>query len=234
MSYCVNCGVELGKDLKRCPLCGTLVINPNEVEREPELPFFPQRQERIKPVSKRELALLLSVMFASVAICCGLLNLALRPEIRWWLYAAGASAMLWIWFVPPLLWRGMSNLAKLAIDIGAVALYVLLIAVASSGMDWYLGLALPLIAAVAVITLIICYLMRGGRRSVLMSIVICLVGTGLMSMATEFILDFYFSTHWNPGWSLIVLAVCLGFSIPIIIVRLVPSLREEARRRFHL
>lgn len=234
MSYCVNCGVELGKDLKRCPLCGTLVINPNEVDKEPELPFFPQRQERIEPVSKRELALLLSVMFASVAVSCGLLNLALRPEVRWWLYAAGGAAMLWIWFIPPLLWRTMSALAKVALDIGAVALYVLLIAVASGGMDWYTGLALPLIAVLALIILVVCYLLRGGRRSNLMSIVICLIGTGLMSLATELIIDFYFSSHWNPSWSLIVLAVCVGFSMPLIIIRLVPSLREETRRRFHL
>ena len=30
MSYCVNCGVELEASLKRCPLCGTEIINPNE------------------------------------------------------------------------------------------------------------------------------------------------------------------------------------------------------------
>ncbi len=234
MSYCVNCGVELGKELKRCPLCGTLVINPNDAERNIELSFFPQRQQPVAPVSKRELALLLSVMFASVAICCGLLNLTLRPEIQWWLYAAGAAVMLWIWFVPPLLWREMSVLAKLALDIVAVALYVMLIALASGGLDWYVGLALPLMISFAVISLLICFLMRGGRRSTITSIVICLVGIGLMCIATELIIDCYFSTRWNPGWSLIVLAVCLGFSMPLIIVRCVPSLREETRRRFHL
>ena len=33
---------------------------------------------------------------------------------------------------------------------------------------------------------------------------------------------------------LVVLASCAGLSIPLIIVRRVPSLREEARRRFHM
>ena len=31
MSYCVNCGVELEKGAKKCPLCGTKVINPREI-----------------------------------------------------------------------------------------------------------------------------------------------------------------------------------------------------------
>ena len=34
MSYCVNCGVELEKGAKKCPLCGTEVINPNEINEE--------------------------------------------------------------------------------------------------------------------------------------------------------------------------------------------------------
>ena len=234
MSYCVNCGTELGKDLKRCPLCGTLVINPNDVDRDVEIPFFPTRQEAVKPVSKKELALLLSVMFASVAVCCGLLNLALRRDIPWSLYAVGAAAMLWIWFVLPLIWRKMPPLARIAADICAVALYVLLIALASGGMEWYKGLALPIIICAAVICIAAGFLLRGGKRSNLMSVVICLVCAGIMAVSVELCLDVFLNTVWKPGWSLIVLAVCVGFSVPLVIVRLVPSLREEARRRFHL
>ena len=33
MSYCVNCGVELEPSLKKCPLCNTPVINPNELQK---------------------------------------------------------------------------------------------------------------------------------------------------------------------------------------------------------
>lgn len=41
MSYCVNCGVELGKGLKKCPLCGTKVINPAALKKEEGEPFSP-------------------------------------------------------------------------------------------------------------------------------------------------------------------------------------------------
>ena len=30
MSYCVNCGVELSQNEKKCPLCGTEVYHPNQ------------------------------------------------------------------------------------------------------------------------------------------------------------------------------------------------------------
>lgn len=234
MSYCVNCGVELGKGVKTCPLCNTPVINPNELEIPAQQPFFPTRQEKIQPVSKRELAVLLSTMFASVAVCCGLLNLALRPDLLWSLYAVGAAAMLWIWFVPPLLWRKMPFLFKVFVNLCAVSLYVLLIALASGGMHWYVRLALPILLSAVVVSLVACYLLKGSKRSVLTSIVIVLLGIGIFSGAVEFCIDRFLLHAWTPSWSLVVLAVCVGFSVPLIVVRCVPSLREEARRRFHL
>ena len=39
MSYCVNCGVELDKSAEKCVLCGTAVLNPNEVGKEKETAY---------------------------------------------------------------------------------------------------------------------------------------------------------------------------------------------------
>ncbi len=234
MSYCVNCGVELGKGMARCPLCNTPVINPNEIDLHVSEPFFPEKQEKMQPVSKKELALLLSTMFASVAVCCGLLNLALHPEHLWSLYAVGAAGMLWIWFVPPLLWRNMPFLLRVGVNLGAIAVYVLLIALASGGLYWYVHLALPLLLAGTVLILAGCWLMRGGRRSMLTSAVMVLIGIGIACLMTELFVDRFLTGTWDPAWSLIVLAVSIGLCVPLIVVRWVPALREEARRRFHL
>ena len=233
MSYCVNCGVELGKDLKRCPLCGTEVINPNEEKYEGP-GFVPARQVNVPPVSKKELALLLSAMLASVALCCALLNLALRPHTVWSLYAAGACALLWVWVVLPLLIRGRPVIIKLSADLLAAALYVLLIAAVSGGMDWYLRLALPLMLCVLIVSALICLALRGGHRSILSTVMLILSGIGIMSVLTELFIDLYLCSRWTPLWSLVVLTVCLGFCIPLLIARLLPSMREELRRRFHL
>lgn len=233
MSYCVNCGVELHPGAKECPLCGTPVYNPKEIELPPETPFFPENREKIDPVSKKELALLLTAMFASVAACCGLLNLALRPDLGWWLYAAGAAGMLWLWFVPPLLWRKMPFLLRVGIDMGAVLLYVGVIAMASHGMQWYVKLAMPMLLSAGVLGLVVCGLLKKGH-SMLTSAVLTLLGLGLLCGVIEFWVDRFLRGSWHPVWSLIVLAVCVGLSVPLIVVRRVPSMREEVRRRFHL
>ena len=145
MSYCVHCGVELDPTASFCPLCHTPVADPRQpVDTDSPKPF-PTRRGEVAPVSKVEVGLLITAMLASVAVCCGVLNLFLHAGRAWSLYVIGAAAMLWLWLVPPLLARGMHLLLRLAVGIGAVLLYVYLISVDLDGRTWFLGLAAPLI-----------------------------------------------------------------------------------------
>ena len=235
MSYCVNCGVELDPSAGICPLCHTPVVNPGRPVDEEAPPPFPTRRAEVQPVNKWEVALLLSAMLASVAVCCGLLNLFfLRSDRPWSLYVIGAAVMLWIWFVPPLLSRKLFIWVRLTLDVLAVGVYILLIAIALDGMDWFVGLALPIVAAGALVIPVLYWIIRTRRCSLLVSAVLVLLALGLFAVLTEFLCDRYLKGVWLPGWSMVVLASCVGLSIPLIIVRRVPSLREEARRRFHM
>ena len=234
MSYCVNCGVKLPEGCRECPLCQTPVIHPDSREIPAQKPFFATRKETVAPVSKKELALLLSAMLASVCLCCGLINLAVRPDLPWSLYVMGAAGMLWLCFTPPLIWRPMPAPVRISLCFGAAALYVLLIAFLTEGIVWYFHLALPVLLCGWVAAMILWGTMGRGRRSTLSSIVIVLTSLGLYSCVVEAWIDLYRSQNLTPGWSLIVLAVCLGLSLPFLVIRFVPGLREEARRRFHL
>ena len=68
MSYCVNCGVELEKSEKKCPLCGVEVINPKEPpqDKEPRQRPYPNRIEELSVnINKQFAAALLSVFMVS-------------------------------------------------------------------------------------------------------------------------------------------------------------------------
>lgn len=234
MSYCVNCGVELNPAARECPLCRTPVLNPNCPVDADAPSFFPTRREEVAPVSRREAALLLTAMLLSVAICCTLLNLVFYSDVWWSFFIGGAMAMLWVWFVPPLLSRKLFIWVRLTLDVLAVGVYILLIAIALDGMDWFVGLALPIVAAGVLVIPVLYWIIRTRRCSLLVSAVLVLLALGLFAVLTEFLCDRYLKGVWLPGWSMVVLASCVGLSIPLIIVRRVPSLREEARRRFHM
>ncbi len=234
MSYCVNCGVELDPTAAFCPLCQTAVCNPVQpVDREAPTPFPTERRE-VPPASKRELAILISAMLASVSVCCGLLNLVLRAQRVWSLYVIGAAVMLWIWFVPPLLRRGRPLRCQVGINLLSVAVYVLLIARDVDGWSWYWFLALPILMVLSIIVLFLDFMLRQRQRSLLSSVTLLIGAAGVFPVGVEFFVDRYFQGEWTPGWSLVVLTICLALVIPLLVVRRVPSLREEARRRFHM
>ncbi|MBM6870919.1 zinc ribbon domain-containing protein [Pseudoflavonifractor phocaeensis] len=234
MSYCVNCGVELDDTAAVCPLCQTPVCNPScPVDLESPKPFPVERSE-VPPVSRVAVALLLSSMFLSVALVCGLLNLFLRTEHAWSLYVIGAAAMLWVWVVPPLLARQLSLLVRLLLDVTAIAVYIYLIALDLNGMDWYWGLALPVILLGGACVLVLSILLDEGRRSILSSVTLIIGTGGIFSVGVEYFIDQFLNHQWQPAWSLVVLAICVALIIPLIVVRRVPYLREEVRRRFHM
>ena len=234
MSYCVNCGVELDPGVTHCPLCGTPVYHPDALRKDEEASFFAAKKEEIPPVSHRELALLLTAMLVSVALCCGILNLFLLPQHLWFLYVAGAAAMLWIWFVLPLVLRRIPPWIALPVDVCAVGLYLLLISIALGGEQWFRHLILPILIAAVVILLVLCFLLRDHRHRMLTTATFIITAAALLALTTEFFCDRYFHGVWQPGWSLIVLTVCIALDVPLLIVRHVPALREEARRRFHM
>lgn len=234
MSYCVNCGVELGRGVTHCPLCQTPVYNPNELRRMDEESFFAEKKEVVPPVSNREVALLASAMLIFVAVGCGVLNVFLWPATYWSLYVIGAAVMLWIWFVLPLVARKLPPWAALPIDVAAVGLYVFLISLDVGGGHWFRHLVLPILISAVVILLVLCFLLRDRRHKILTTMIFIISAAALMALAAEFFVDRYFFGVWQPGWSLIVLMVCAALEVPLLIVRRVPALREEARRRFHM
>ena len=142
--------------------------------------------------------------------------------------------MLWVWFTLPMVLRRLPVFFRLTADVAAIGIYVWLISIDLGGSRWFRGLALPMIGWAGGLVFLLSFLLRGGRRSTLSAIALVIGAAGLLAMGIEFCIDRYFRGVWQPGWSLIVLAVCVGLIIPLRIVRRVPSLREEARRRFNL
>lgn len=235
MSYCVHCGVELHPTADRCPLCGTPVLDPGAPEGpEGPLPFPTQRRE-VPPADRRSLALLISAMLASAGAATGALNLwFFYPGVPWSLYIIGACAMLWLFFVPPLWWRGMHRLLRLLVDVAAVALYLFLIALALNGSKtWYPGLALPIVLLAGAFALFLT-LTLSGHRSILSTIILCIGSVGLFSVGLELLICRYLFGIYSTSWSIIVLVVSMALIVPLLVVRRHPALREEARRRFHI
>ena len=139
----------------------------------------------VEPVSRSEAALLLSVMLISAAAACGILNLFLKPGGGWSLYVAAAAVTLWIWFVLPLLIRGMPMFLRLTLDVFAIGLYVYLVSIDLNGSEWFYGLALPIILLAGVISFVLGFFLNLKHISILSSIALLIGAAGLVAGGSD-------------------------------------------------
>lgn len=234
MSYCVNCGVELDKTATFCPLCGTEVLNPKmPVDKVSALPFPIDRQE-VAPVSRKEFALVITTLMAAASISCGIMNLFFFfPQVVWSVYVAGGLLMAWVWFVFPLFKTKISAKIYFLFDLMALAGYMALIAAVVDGWNWYVQLALPIIALMGVLF--------GGfgivfwnKHSSLSGCIGFIGCCGVFFLLLEVLIDLWAKGQYHPGWSIVTAAVAVSLMLPLVVIRWRPALREEVRRRFHL
>lgn len=235
MSYCVNCGVELEKSEKSCPLCGVEVFNPLQPFDEKAIRPYPRRLDPINArINRQFIAAIMSICLAFPALLCLAINLSLDGRLTWSLYAMGALALLWTFAVPLYLFRKPSLTVLFLPDTAAVLAYLLLIAVLQQGLSWYLGLALPLVLLTGGLVYLNAALIlhRIFRGFVIPAAV--LISIGLLVMGVELIIEQYLAGAWDLGWSFYVLIPCLAIAMVCLTIARRQSIREEIRKRLHL
>ena len=226
--YCVNCGVELNPGAERCPLCGTPAWKPDPAEP----PYFATKPPEVPAVENYGLAILMSSMLLSVALCCGLLNLILLPGRFWSYYVIGAAVLLWVWFVLPMVFRKLPVVIRLTLDVAIVGVYIWLISIDLNGGAWFRGLVVPILIWACVLVFLLCLLSR--NRSILTKISLCVGAVALLVIGIEYAIEYYLFGAAHLTWSLVVATICIALIIPLRVIRHVPALREEVRRRFDL
>ena len=226
--YCVNCGVELNPGAERCPLCGTPAWKPDPAEP----PYFATKPPEVPAVENYGLAILMSSMLLSVELCCGLLNLILLPGRFWSYYVIGAAVMLWVWFVLPMVFRKLPVVIRLTLDVAIVGVYIWLISIDLNGGAWFRGLVVPILIWACVLVFLLCLLSR--NRSILTKISLCVGAVALLVIGIEYAIEYYLFGAAHLTWSLVVATICIALIIPLRVIRHVPALREEVRRRFDL
>lgn len=234
MSYCVNCGVELDKTAKQCPLCNTPVLNPTQpIDNKSPKPF-PTQQGQVDTIKHTDTAVLLSVVLTSTSIACGLLNATVFQQNLWSLYIIGACIILWIFFIPAFIYTKLPIYITVFLDGIAVAFYVGIIAYQFNGRKWYLELAIPIISLLTLLVLIYVFYIRHFSTSILSKAVIIFGSIGILNVGIDLLIHHFIETVFRISWSAIVLTcvVIIIASLLTIITR--SRLREAVRRRMHI
>lgn len=236
MSYCVNCGVELEKTIKKCPLCGTEVQNPRQkVDTESPTPY-PKKKADIEPVDRKETALILTIMLSAPSIGCAVMNFLILRHGFWSLYVIGACVMLWTFIVPALLLNKhkLPNIFFISLDTIVIIAYIYIFVLQFGNKGWFQHVAIPLTVLIAIIFLVLLNVYDYFKPPILVMTIIIITAIGIFCIGAEIILNLYFNNRIYLFWSLIVAVCCFAIIVPLSVIVKYPKFRNEVRRRMHI
>lgn len=233
MSYCVNCGVELDKSLQTCPLCNTPVINPKELEQKMVKSSFPKEKGQVETVKRKDLGVLLSVVLIAAGATCGILNLFVFSGSAWSLLIIGACLIVWVLFIPIVIYTRLSAYSALLFDGIAIGVYLYLITFVTGSNIWFFKLALPIVLLVFCIAELLVLCIKKLPVTFLTTALYLFTATGILCVGLEVLIDWYLRSEIQLVWSAVVLTVCIIIDIALITMLSRARLRDAVRRRLH-
>ena len=149
MSYCPDCGVEIG-NAKQCPLCGT--PNPRACEEKnlvtDSIDDQTSSKEEICLAENRTIVWeVLSVTFAIAILVLGAIDLFESRRFSWSLYAIVSIFFIWVELTAFFMLR-KRVVFRILLSVLAPPLLFVTIGYISGGQRWALGLAVPIIVLV--------------------------------------------------------------------------------------
>jgi hypothetical protein len=235
MSYCVNCGVKLNKNVDRCPLCSVEVINPADPINHAVPKKHPQQREPVEDSFDKNLWIkLVSIILAAPALVSITINGVFGNALTWSLYVAASLGIAWVWLVSPFLYK--RNIAPRWITIDALALlgFLFLIEYLSPSHGWFFPLALPITSFFTVFLLVLVILIR---QKVLIELHIAaslFTVVGLFCVFLNGVINLYALQIFRLDWSLLVLIPCIAFTLIAVVLQRRRWIVEELKFWFRV
>lgn len=234
MSYCVNCGVELEESIRKCPMCNTPVINPNDIEKLKKFQSpYPEKKSEVEIASKKDLIFVLSVIFGGTILCCGALNMFVFSHTKWSLITAGICGLLWFITVPPIIIKNFKKRIYVLYNGLMVCTFLGLIGIFIDDTEWVITLAIPITLITMLFVEIFLTIAKYTRNILPLSTTISLE-VGLLCVAIELLIENAVGKAFALTWSAIVLTVTFMLAIIFISIISRKKLRSQLHRRFHL
>ena len=234
MAYCVHCGVKLGDSEKRCPLCGTAVLDPAEPrDGQAPKPYPVRSPEQELKRNKQVLLVLAAIVTLIPAGLCVIIDWLDGGGIFWSFYAASALCLLFIAVDVPLIvthhrWQYSIGTAFLCLNA-----FLFIVDLLATSRKWFFPIALPAISLLTAMLLTIILLYRKGRLNKLSLLAAALAAVGAECLFIEWLYILEEGKRLHFIWSPIVMAPCLFIALALFYINSNRALREEVRRRVH-
>ena len=232
MSYCVNCGVELEKASRACPLCDTPVINPREKTVSEEKPAYPEKLTIPKSTNNLYLCFVFSLMILIPNLVVIIINAVFfdNPVIK---YVVGGFALAWLWFLFPLLWKKPIPAVLVAIDFVALIAYFYLFRFGGDDTGWVYSVAIPIVIFLwATVNAFLFWLRKKRSKSAIA--VAVLAAINIMTFVSEITMSVFFAKKLQIVVSLVMTACCISLMVFFIVLDKSKRMKAWLEKKFFI
>lgn len=227
--YCIKCGVCLAESEKRCPLCGTVVFNP-EVElpnAEKQYPNDKYPKNALRPNAWLFFATTVSFVALAIVFAC---DYNINNAVTWSGIVGGAFCTLYSALVLPFWFSKPNPAIFVPIFFLLTGGYLWYLNVTLGG-NWFLTLAFPIVCFVGLVTTAMATLLHYLKKGRLYVYGGGIILFALLPLLIEFLL---FVTFKMPviWWSLFPLSVLFILGAGLIFLGICRPAKEALERKF--
>ena len=226
--YCVNCGVKLADTEQKCPLCHTAVYHP-DMQRPAARPLYPANKMPCPHTSKKAVSGVLIFFFLIPLVLSFASDLLSNGKLDWFGYVAGAMILAYIIFALPMWFKRPNPVIFVPCAFVAAALYLFYIDLNTPGR-WFLPLALPITAGIALIICTVVTLVYYVGRGMLYIYGGAVIALGALILMMECLLVQTFDIPF-VGWSVYPLIILGLLGGALIYLGISSTAREVIARK---
>ena len=213
MSYCINCGVELDRTQRACPLCDTAVFHPNcPVDTESPTPY-PQAISLPKSSRRKYLAFVMTGVLMITAIVCLTINFMTAESGPWSLFVLFPCVLFWLLFILPLVLRRSSPYLYILVDAIAISLYIYSYTVILNSKGWFMEIVLPFLGMVTFLSIVLTVWLRKSRREWPDICIFVTVSAALANLLVDFLVHLAVYGVLGAGFSIVSVTCCAALVV---------------------
>ncbi|NTW71258.1 MAG: hypothetical protein HGA49_03335 [Eubacteriaceae bacterium] len=237
MSYCPKCGVELDNKGGKCPLCDYPVplIEDEKAENPARFPtpvnIYPEEFRQVK----KKVLLSITVIFVLAILAMIFENIYLDGELTWAKYSIVSTICLWVYIIIFLNFIPNVYFYLVSATLNTIV-FLFILDILSGSINWFFTLGLPLVLGVFFLSCLSVLLYKYLKKKLLIFIAVNIIFLSFYVVLVEASVSIHILGKVQLFWSMItgIPIFLLGLALVYINYFFPKSLKEEAKRRFHI
>ena len=216
--YCSNCGVELEASMASCPLCGQPVNDNNKsanvaIPSSGGKPPFSFGQEKMSKPQKKFTWQIISIILLSGSVASFAVDFIINHDITWSEYTMAIGLAIFSYVSLFAFWE-QRTIVEIIGGFIVSSFFLLLLDALTSGIDWSIRLAIPLLLAANLVVILLIIVIRRSKIKGINLLAYAFMAAALLCVFIEGILNYFETGAIDLRWSVIV-AACV---IPVVVV----------------